>query len=273
MVAVPPIEREHPHRPRHCHAVRAQRPGRQVGKRKAVGGGHARDGGDPAAHLLERQQPGAIRGRRHETLAARDASAHPHRSGPHGAPGAGAVGDRHRRSRRDGADVAAQPGHALGERARALAVGQRGTVHRRRAGDVAQRRRRRVLDDDVVRRLVAAVDHSQGDGDRIAGRDRARGADALLQPEAAAERRGEHPLHVDRERCDRARRQRRARTVDEEEHAGEQADAQCHAGQRSDRPARIAYELAPHIATHCRPPARRAARAAGRAARPARGRG
>ena len=183
VVAVAPIEREHPDRPgrRWCRRRAASRAGgrRTSGRRRRPRPGWARSGG----HLLERQRPGRIGGRRHDDS-----------RGWRREPAAAASGRRTARSARaryvnvtvaPGATVPmlqARPGQALGERALA---GRRPAACRPPSScrHVAQRRRWRVVDDDLVGRLVAAVGDSQRDGDRIAGRDRARGADALLEPE------------------------------------------------------------------------------------------
>ena len=276
VVAIAAIEREQPNPSAHGHAARPERPGGQVDEGQPVGGCHAGNRRDPRAHLREREAARAVGRDRLEALAARDAGSQPYLPRAHAARDPRPVGDRDRRSRGDRSDVASQAGNALRERTPAPRAGQPRAVQRRRAGEIAERRGRLFLDDDVVRGLGPAVDHAQRDRDRLSGLERARGAEALLQAQAAAERRAEHALHVERERGDCSRCQRRARAVDEEEHAGEQADAEHGAGHGRECPARVAHELTPDVATHARSArprvVRRAASAAGRAVRPARGR-
>ena len=282
MLAVAPVECEDADGARHRDAAGAQGPGRQVDEGQAVGRGHARNRRDPRPHLLERQETGTVRGARHEALTARDASARPQGFRRYRARGSGAVADGDDRARRHRADVASQPGDPLRERAVPVPVRKRRAVERRGPGQIAKRCRWNVLDDDVVRGLGASVDHSQRDRDRLSRGDRARRAEALLQAQAASERRGEHPLHVEGERRDRACGHGRTRPVDEEEHGREEPHAKRHAGHRGERSARVAHELAPRIAMHAglassglHPPraCRRAVRAAGRALRRGRDRG
>ncbi len=283
VVAVAAIEGEDPYRVAHDGASGAQRSGGKIDERESVGRGHGRDRGDPRAHLLERPLPRAVGGNRHEALPARDARPQPQRPRGHGSPGARRVGDRRGRRRSDRPDVAAQPGETRRERAPAGLVRKPRPVQPRRSRDVAKWRRRLFHDDDVVRGLGSAVDHPERDGHGLSGRDRAGRAEPFLQPQIAAHGRGEHALHVESERSDRPCRQGRPRTVDEEEHRGEQADSERHARRRSERTARVAHELAPDVATHGRRArlrqrrrprsARHASGAAHRAARPARGHG
>ena len=248
------VEGEHPHGPVDRGAGGVQRAGREVDERQPVGRAHARDAGGLARQLVQPDGRRRVGGQRDDVLAAREASLRGQGGEVgDGLVGHGLVGERDGAARLDRADVQARAGQALRQRALAGDVRLGRPVEGRRALHVGQGRRRLVVHDDLVGRVRALVGDRERDGDRRARADRGRRRQRLGEREPAAERGRQHPLHVDGERRDRARGERGARAVDEEQDAGEQPDAEDDPGQRRQGAARVADQVPPHVGQHGSP--------------------
>ena len=250
-----------------------QRPGWQVGERELVGLRHPRQGGDAIAQAIERHRVRQVRGVGDDLLARGDRRAQVRiAAGWDRAPCPHRIGEANRLARRHRSDVEADQARPMGEGALARGVAKRQAVAPGAARDVGEGGGELVVDNNFIRRGQAEVSQRQLHRCAFAAVQGATAGEPLLEPDPLPQWGGEHALHIDGDRRDRALGHRGPGPVDEEQHPGEQRDPQHHADQRCEGAARVAQQVAPRVAKHPQKPPRRATRRSRppRTARPSR---
>ena len=220
------IKAEHPGRAVYRHCCR-NCPGGKIGKRQLFRKGHTLQCPDPGRQIVEPDRFLRIgRDGKHRFAGGKGGG----KVGLGDGAGGGdlyLIGKYYTGAGGQGADVQPGLGQPLVKRIVRPGIDDL-PVRRRRSGQIVQPRTRHRADHHFVGRGGALIDHLHRNRDGVARIDRHGRLQREAQPQIARHRLGQHPLHIDRQRCHRALRHRRRQAVDKEQHGAKQPDAQQH---------------------------------------------